>query len=128
MLAGRRLTATLALGDRGALRPASGRTGGALYPVKIDPLIQLGAKLTPNDGSGVPSPAVPGTSVALSADGSTVLIGGPGDSSIGAAWVFTETGGVWTQQGRELRPPSDPVGHSLSSAPAWRCPRMAASR
>jgi hypothetical protein len=40
-----------------------------------------------------------GISVALSADGNTALIGGPSDnSSLGAAWVFTRTGGVWTQQ------------------------------
>ena len=44
-----------------------------------------------------------GTSVALSADGDTALIGGWNDnSSKGAAWVFTRTGEVWTQQGEKL--------------------------
>ena len=44
-----------------------------------------------------------GNSVALSADGSTALIGGPGDNSgKGAAWVFTRTGSTWTQQGPKL--------------------------
>jgi hypothetical protein len=46
-----------------------------------------------------------GTIVALSADGSTALIGGWNDNvSKGAAWVFTRTGGVWSQQGPKLTP------------------------
>src|SRR5262249_55168422 len=41
-----------------------------------------------------------GASVALSADGNTALVGGPSDNrTMGAAWVFTRSGGVWTQQG-----------------------------
>ncbi len=44
-----------------------------------------------------------GESVALAANGSTALIGGPGDSdSVGAAWVFTRSGSTWTQQGPKL--------------------------
>ena len=32
-------------------------------------------------------------------------MGGPGDNNNqGAAWVFTRTGGVWTQQGAKLVP------------------------
>jgi hypothetical protein len=42
-------------------------------------------------------------SVALSADGNTALIGATGDDSfVGAAWVFTRSGGVWSQQGGKL--------------------------
>jgi hypothetical protein len=42
-----------------------------------------------------------GKSVALSADGNTLLVGGYGDNSgVGAAWVFTQSGGVWTQQAK----------------------------
>jgi hypothetical protein len=41
--------------------------------------------------------------VALSADGNMALVGGYGDSSnTGAAWVFTRSNGVWTQQGSKL--------------------------
>ena len=41
--------------------------------------------------------------MALSADGNTALIGGLGDNgSVGAAWVFTRSGGTWTQQGAKL--------------------------
>jgi uncharacterized protein (TIGR03437 family) len=44
-----------------------------------------------------------GSSVALSADGNTAIVGGPGDNGdIGAAWVFTRSGGVWSQQGDKL--------------------------
>src|SRR5262245_51027636 len=52
-------------------------------------------------------------SVALSADGNSAIVGGPGDNrwdravpfgrgAAGAAWVFTRSGGVWTQQGDKL--------------------------
>jgi len=44
-----------------------------------------------------------GTSVALSADGNTALVGGPTDAdSVGAAWVFVRNGGTWSQQGAKL--------------------------
>jgi hypothetical protein len=44
-----------------------------------------------------------GTSVALSADGNTALIGGIGDDkSTGAVWVFTRSGTTWTQDGEKL--------------------------
>jgi hypothetical protein len=44
-----------------------------------------------------------GWSVALSADGNTATVGGPYDNSnTGAAWVYTRSNGVWTQQGPKL--------------------------
>ena len=62
---------------------------------------QQGEKLTADDESGT---AVFGWRVALSADGNTALIGGPDDgfARTGAAWVFTRTGGKWSQQGQKL--------------------------
>jgi hypothetical protein len=61
---------------------------------------QQGSKLV---GTGVLGYANQGTSVALSADGNTAIIGGPfDDGDIGAAWVFTRSNGVWTQQGSKL--------------------------
>jgi hypothetical protein len=61
---------------------------------------QQGNKLV---GTGRVGGSSQGTSVALSADGSTAMIGGPTDNSItGAAWVFTRSSGVWTQQGSKL--------------------------
>jgi hypothetical protein len=38
----------------------------------------------------------------LSADGNTAIVGGPSDSHMGAAWVFTRTAGTWVQQGPKL--------------------------
>ncbi len=61
---------------------------------------QQGEKLTGSDEIGN---AEFGTSVALSSDDSTVLIGGRADNGdIGAAWVFTRSGSTWTQQGEKL--------------------------
>jgi hypothetical protein len=54
-------------------------------------------------GTGASGAAVQGISVALSADGNTAIVGGSGDSStVGATWIFTQSGGVWTQQGPKL--------------------------
>ncbi len=58
---------------------------------------QQGPKLV---GSGV-SLALQGAAVSLSGDGNTALVGGPADGispTTGAAWVWTRSGGVWTQQ------------------------------
>ncbi len=61
---------------------------------------QVGLKLT---GSDATAGAKLGYSVALSADGNTALAGGYADTSnTGAAWVFTQSGGVWTQVGSKL--------------------------
>jgi hypothetical protein len=54
------------------------------------------------------SPVLQGYSVALSADRNTAIVGGPGDANqligtgVGASWVYTRSGGVWTQQGPKL--------------------------
>jgi hypothetical protein len=71
---------------------------------------QQGKKLV---GSGAVGSARQGTSVALSADGNTAIVGAPGDNpsnpsapfgtgATGAAWVFTRNDGLWTQQGDKL--------------------------
>ena len=59
-------------------------------------------------GTGAVGNAAQGASVSLSGDGNTAIVGGPGDSppnlgaitSAGAAWVFTRSGGVWSQQAK----------------------------
>ncbi len=100
---GRRLSSGLELSGNRVLIHVAAR--GARYPLRIDPLIQQGNKLVPSDETGPGSEA--GTSVALSADGNTALIGGIGDEPHGkpmegAAWVFTRSGSTWTQQGPKL--------------------------
>lgn len=61
-------------------------------------------------GTGEAGHADFGASVALSADGSTALIGGWFDhGGRGAAWVFVRSGSTWIQQGPKLTP-RDEVG------------------
>ena len=61
---------------------------------------QQGKKLI---GTGAVGNARRGMSMALSADGNTAIVGGWSDNSkTGAAWVFTRSGGIWTQQGKKL--------------------------
>jgi hypothetical protein len=61
-------------------------------------LVGTGA-VAPNGFGGVGQ----GSSVALSADGNTAIVGGASDNGgDGAAWVFTRSNAVWTQQGSKL--------------------------
>jgi hypothetical protein len=61
---------------------------------------QKGPKLV---GTGAVGLADQGYSVSLSANGNTAIVGGFNDNSnTGAAWVFTQSNGVWTQQGSKL--------------------------
>ncbi len=61
---------------------------------------QQGSKLV---GTGYGTYPYQGSSVAISADGNTIIEGGDDDNNaIGAIWIFTRTGGVWTQQGTKL--------------------------
>lgn len=55
---------------------------------------QQGPKLVAPDASPGTMQAV---SVSLSADGNTAIIGGDTSSSVGAAWIWTRSDGVWTQ-------------------------------
>lgn len=78
-------------------------TRHAAYPVRIDPFIQQGSKLT----AGEINAGVFGGAVAISGDGKTALVGAPNDSPHnvfreGAVWVFTRSGESWTQQGEPL--------------------------
>jgi hypothetical protein len=62
--------------------------------------VQQGDKLV---GTGAVGVAGQGWSVSLSSDGNTAIVGGLNDSSgAGAAWVFTRSGVVWSQQGNKL--------------------------
>lgn len=78
---------------------------------------QQGSKLV---GTGAVGNAAQGSSVAVSADGNTLVEGGPQDHSgagidnSGAAWVFTRSGGVWTQQGSKLVGAANIQGQGLA--------------
>jgi hypothetical protein len=61
---------------------------------------QQGSKLV---GTGAIGWAAQGCSVSLSSDGNTAIVGGGmDDGGKGAVWVYTRSGGVWTQQGSKL--------------------------
>jgi gliding motility-associated-like protein len=61
---------------------------------------QQGTKLV---GTGIIGIARQGSSVSLSADGTTAILGGIGDNSfVGAAWIFTRSGTTWSQQGAKI--------------------------
>ncbi len=63
---------------------------------------QQGSKLV-GTGATPAGSANQGFSVALSSDGNTALVGGNYDNGgIGAVWVWTRSGGTWTQQGSKL--------------------------
>jgi hypothetical protein len=69
--------------------------------------LQQGDKLV---GTAAVGSAGQGGAVALSGDGNTAVVAGADDNEfIGAAWVFTRTAGVWTQQGGKLVA-SDEIG------------------
>ena len=61
---------------------------------------QQGTTLVGSDAIGT---AANGTSVSLSADGNTAMMGSVTDNgNRGAAWVFTRSGNTYTQKGRKL--------------------------
>jgi hypothetical protein len=54
-------------------------------------------------GNGVGEEVAQGSGVALSGDGNTAIVGGPGYSKLnGAAWVYTRSGTTWTEQAGPL--------------------------
>jgi hypothetical protein len=83
----------------------TGGTAGGLGAAWVFALIngvwtQQGGQLV---GSGYTGTPYQGSSVALSYDGDTAVVGGFADNSdIGAVWVFARSNGVWTQQGSKL--------------------------
>ncbi|MFL5860088.1 MAG: Ig-like domain-containing protein [Solirubrobacteraceae bacterium] len=106
---GHRLASTLAV--RGGRVVIAVNDAGARYPITVDPLVQQGGKLVPNDLQTNGSGSQFGNSVALSADGNTAMIAGWTDnSSVGAVWVFIRSGGVWSQLGKKIVPSDESVG------------------
>ncbi|MFZ4796278.1 MAG: cadherin-like beta sandwich domain-containing protein [Bacteroidia bacterium] len=61
---------------------------------------QQGGKLV---GTGNIGSSFQGSSVSLSGDGNTAIVGGSYDNNgKGAVWVYTSSNGVWSQQGNKL--------------------------
>ncbi|MGO9489337.1 MAG: IPT/TIG domain-containing protein [Solirubrobacteraceae bacterium] len=91
-------------------------TRGARYPVRIDPLLA--------EAPTVPSPAGEGSQfgagLALSADGTTAIVGAPHDGRSGAAWIYTRSGTTWTREGGPLTgiEPTEPCAPEEPGEPA----------
>lgn len=79
----------------------NGGAGAAwIYTISGGVGTQQGSKLVGFDSD---ASSDQGRSVSLSSDGNIAITGGDGDNGgIGAAWVYTRSGGVWTQQGNKL--------------------------
>ncbi|SPF37825.1 conserved exported hypothetical protein [Candidatus Sulfopaludibacter sp. SbA4] len=85
-------------------------TGAAWVFIRVNgEWFQQGSKLLPSPDPCAYGVVTFGSSVALSADGNTALVGGPGSGGLdsayqsaidGGAWVFTRANGVWTQQAK----------------------------
>jgi hypothetical protein len=81
----------------GAGLPARGDVSGKLRPDTVDAWLQQ-AKIAASDGTGGD---YFGRSVSLTTDGNMALVGANGaNTSMGAAYVFTRSGEIWTQQAR----------------------------
>ena len=83
--------------------PAASATAFAVTRPAVNPA-QQGAKLV---GTAAGGRANQGWSMALSADGNTLAVGGPYDKdgagfTTGATWVFARSGSAWSQQGPKL--------------------------
>jgi hypothetical protein len=97
---GRTLPGSLALAGRTlSIRIDS---ASARFPLHVDPLIASGGRLAFTGASGS---GRFGASVAVSSDGSEVLVGAPSDNKLkGAVWAFARSGSTWTQQGAKITP------------------------
>jgi len=95
----------------GGLTDEGGRGAVWVFTRSEEVWTQEGAKLT--GGGEEEGEGLFGRSVALSADGDTALVGAFGDDGAhGAAWVFTRSGSLWTQQGPKLTAQEEQlVGH-----------------
>ncbi len=83
----------------------------AAYPINIDPLLQNGNEREEGGEFGY--------SVSMSEDGTTAIVGGPGNqigTRIARVYVFHRSGAVWTQQAKLSNPGSSSNGFGDSVA------------
>lgn len=100
-------TAVVAVGTLGTCTAAYAGGSRSAAP-SMATLVEQGSKLS---GSGEIDHGAFGDSVALSANGSTAIVGAPQDThGKGAVWVFERSGSTWAQQGGKITA-SGEVGH-----------------
>jgi hypothetical protein len=103
---------TIVGGPSDNFQPATGGKGAAWVFTRTDGAWSQQAKLVGTGASGLIG-AEQGVSVSLSAHGNTAMLGGHrDDNDVGAGWVFTRAGGVWSQLGSKLVG-SDAIGRTL---------------
>ena len=93
--------------------PGDGGEAGAAWVFSRADAVwsQIGTKLVGSSAVGL---AEQGSSVAISTDGATAIVGGyPDNGGLGAAWIYVRNGDTWLQQGSKL------VGAGTSD-PAWQ--------
>lgn len=97
------------------------RLAGARFPITVDPVITgaEGQEELLREGGGSEHPYTEelfGSSVALSADGNTAIVGAPGKQGVrsGNAWVFARHGSKWKEQ-QELSAPEGSPGAAQKS-------------
>jgi hypothetical protein len=84
----------------GAHNDNGGQGGAFIYKRTNSSWQQLGSKIS---GTGSNGPSIQGRSVSISEDGSIIVVSGETDSfSVGAAWVFQNSGAGWQQLGSKL--------------------------
>lgn len=77
---------------------------------------QQGPKLV---GTGSVGAVLQGSSVAVSGDGNTAIVGGVGNNGgSGVAWIYTRSAAGWSQQGSRLEGTGAVVGTTPYSLPA----------
>jgi hypothetical protein len=87
----------------GAYTDSGGLGGVYAYTRSNQQWVQQGARFTPTGGAGPVQYF--GSAIALSANGNTAVIGAYGDTmSLGGAYIYVRSGGVWSQQGPKLAP------------------------
>jgi hypothetical protein len=93
----------------GGLADNNGQGASWVFTRSSGSWTQQGSKLVASDASGG---AQEGSSVALSADGNTALVGGSGGGYLGAgeAYVYTRSNGSWSQVGSKFTPSDDLAG------------------
>jgi hypothetical protein len=85
----------------GSVNQNSGNSSVWIFTRSGSVWTQQGPKLAGKANVGTGS--ILNQSIAISADGNTILVGASGDAGArGATWVYTRSGGVWTQQGNKL--------------------------
>jgi hypothetical protein len=85
-------------------------SGAAWVFTRVNGMWSEQAKLAATDAIGRQPDQ--GYSASLSGDGNTAIVGGPNDnSSLGAVWVYTRSGSVWSQQTKLVA--TDVVGNNI---------------